>query len=166
LWAVSNPATPRHAKAALRRLRARPPKATGRHMFTIYPTNPDSQGCKPFWSPGEFSPLPLKARQASPCERATGPVSVGLSPPAACHLLAAPPYVHGACPRPAASPEQLDNQTGRLELLPSAVRANPTVRYFPLGAIYRRNRYFARNELSRLCLGVLRNGDERVAEHG
>jgi hypothetical protein len=31
---------------------------------------------------------------------------------------------------------------------------------------YRRNRYFSRNELSRLCLGVLRTAAGELAEYG
>jgi hypothetical protein len=98
----------RYAQTCKSRLEAASRPATEGNrgdMFTIYPTNPDSQGCKPFWSPGEFDRRALASGLQAPCLS-------GLSPLAACHLLAAPPYVHGACPRPAASPEQLDNQTG------------------------------------------------------
>jgi hypothetical protein len=118
----------RYAQTCKSRLKAASRPATeGKwgDMFTIYPINPDSQGCKPFWSPGGFSPLPLKVRRRALASGLQAPCLSGLSPLAACHLLAAPPYVHWACPRPAASPEQLDNQTGRLELLPSAGQGEP-----------------------------------------
>jgi hypothetical protein len=49
--------------------------------------------------------------------------------------------------------------TSPLPCLSAKVPSPPDLQTFAIVRCYRRNRYFARNELSRLCLGVLRTAE-------